>query len=166
MEVFMKNIYILLVGIFGFNSFALAYFDHIGPPSKVHCSATVLLAKEPIKELTDINDLLSGSTREDLETINPECHKFNGKVVGCEAMIETDKLMLRYAFNTQNGNISITDKVTGQSSWHSWTNEHGLTKTGYVTIGGWLTNLKGGLLGNSRAFKIEFSCQAFGKDWE
>lgn len=162
----MKNFHWHLATILLFSAISAQAFNQVGPPNKVHCSATISLAKEPISELTDINKLLEDSTKEDIASINPECHKYNGQVVTCEARIDNEKFRMRYAFNTQNGNIEINDLVTGQSTWSSWFNQYQVVKTGYVTKSVWLTNLKGGLLGNPRAFQLEFGCQAYGKDWE
>lgn len=157
---------LIAFGAFFCSAIQAQAFDKIGPPNKVHCSAYAKLAKEPITEITDINKLLEDSTSMDLGSINPECHKYNGKVVGCEGLIEKNGLHMRYAFNTQNGNIDITDPVTGLTAGSHWFNQYEIVKTGYITKGIDLTSLKGGLMGNSRAFAVHFSCQAYGKDWE
>ena len=140
-------------------------FGHKGSPQKVSCSANYLLAKKPITQKTDINELLDGHETVQLDDVHPDCHKYQDKVVTCEATIDSEKLSMRYAFNTQNGNLEVNDLVTGQSAYQYWTNEYQLTESGYLTTGVWLTNTSGGLMGNDRAFQIEFHCQAVNGDW-
>lgn len=131
------------------------------------CDAKLLLAKEPITKKTDINTLLEDSTEVELGSINPSCAKYEGDKSGtCEAVIEAKNIYIRYAHNTQNGNVTIEDKVTGQSTWHSWTNQHEITKSGYIRIDGWLTNTSGGVGGNKRGFQVEFTCRALPSDWQ
>jgi hypothetical protein len=70
------------------------------------------------------------------------------------------RFYIRYAFNTQNGNVSLEDYVTGQVVYSASTQQYGLTKSGYVSRSVQLTNLKGGLLGDAQAFQIDLFCQA------
>jgi hypothetical protein len=58
------------------------------------------------------------------------------------------------------------DRVTGLSAWSAWTQQHRVTKSGYLTAEVWLTSEAGGLGGNPKAFRIEVRCQAFGDDWK
>jgi len=162
-----KHVFALYLCLILGSAQAFAAFDEKGAPRKVHCSGTLLLAKAPIQGLADINDLLDGHTETPLADTNPSCAKYAGDHSGtCEAIVNEGKILLRYPFNTQNGSLTILDRVTGQSTEMFWTNQHGLTGSGYLTGGAWLTNVKGGLLGDPRAFQIEFDCQAFGSDWK
>lgn len=140
--------------------------DQFGGPSRVRCQAEVLVAKQPIRPGTNINDLIEnqdGPIRLFDQVF--ECRKFNGKVVGCEAMVTHERVYLRYTFNSQSGTMEIKDNVTGQSLWDSWLNQHKLTGSGYVSKTLWMSNSNGGLLGFPRAFQVEFSCYASKKDW-
>lgn len=140
-------------------------FDQKGGPQKVTCWGKYSVAKDPIERKTDINELLDGHKDVAIDQINPDCHKFKGEVVTCEAIMSNEKLYMRYSFNTQNGGLSIEDQVTGQSTWAYWTNQHKVTKSGYLTVGASLTNTSGGLMGDPKVFQIDFNCQALPKDW-
>lgn len=135
-------------------------FAQLGSPEKVRCDLKLLEYKEDIEKLMDINDLLEGSTMKKVGAVTSECHKYEGEVVTCESIIESSGLSLRYHFNTQNGGLELEDTVTGQSTYMSWTNQHEITQSGYLLGGTWLTNRRGGLLGNKRVFQIEATCWA------
>lgn len=155
-----------LVLLLSFASVSHADFDEVGAPRKVSCDATVLVAKRAIKPTDDINSLLSDSEEIGIDEVNPFCDEDPDRRSGtCEAIIKDKKLYLRYAFNTQNGNISLDDKATGLSTYQSWFNQYRLTKSGYLTTSLVLTSLKGGLTGNPRAFRVEFNCTAMKGDW-
>jgi len=145
-----------------FTLFTIASPAHarVGSPEKVRCDLSVLEYKEDIEKLMDINDLLEGSTMKKAGATNSDCHKFEGEVVTCESIVESLGLSVRYHFNTQNGGLELEDTVTGQSTYMSWTNQHHVTKSGYLLGGVWLTNRRGGLLGNKRVFQVEASCWA------
>lgn len=138
--------------------------DRKGPPKKVRCTALALRTKKPILEKTDINELLRDTLSAKLGDSQFECVKYPGdRGETCAAMLESGKFQVYYAFNTQSGNLEIEDKVTGQSSWQSWLNEYDLTGTGHLGLTTWLTNTRGGLLGDPRVFRIEVSCH--GTEW-
>lgn len=139
----------------------------IGSPKSISCNAKLLRTTNPITKNMDINDLLDDSTEVILGKVKPSCAKYaSDKSGGCEVIIETENFFFRYAHNTQNGNIEIQDKVTGQSSHNSWSNQYQLTKSGYLTIDGEITNTKGGIGGDAQAFQVEFNCHALPNDWE
>lgn len=140
-------------------------FNHQGGPQKVTCVAKYRTAKQAILEKTDINVLLEDAEITEISSTNPDCHKYENEVVNCQATIDTDKVYLRYVFGTQSGSISAEDKLSGQKSSQTWTQEHELTKSGYLTASVSLTNTSGGLMGENQIFQIEYRCQARNGDW-
>jgi len=142
---------------------AWAIFSEKGGPDEVSCSAWLQRTKGPIEPGWGINELLENEgPRVSLIRKVEKCHRFQGKVVTCSVEMEDPqkRFYLRYAFNTQNGNVSLEDFVTGQVVYSAWTQQYGLTKSGYVSRSVQLTNLKGGLLGDAQAFQIDLFCQA------
>jgi len=142
-------------------------FGQIGNPKKVTCSATMSLAKSAINGKTDINILAAGHETVSLGKINPSCAKYANDNSGtCEAIISSGSLYFRYSNNSQNGNVQIEDKTTGQSTYQSWYNQFEITKSGYLAAQASLVNTSGGLGGNNRAYQVDFACQALPADWE
>lgn len=137
-----------------------------GTPKKIKCFATAQVADQPITAKTDVNVLLSKSKKVILGTVNPICAKYEGDVSGtCQAIIDTGKLYMRYANNSQNGSISIDDNVSGQSAYQSWYTQFKITKSGYLAASAQLTNTAGGIGGDPSIFMVDFSCQALSSDW-
>jgi hypothetical protein len=142
---------------------AWAIFSEKGGPDEVSCSAWLQRTKGPIEPGWGINELWENEgPRVILIRKVEKCHRCQGKVVTCSVEMEDPqkRFYIRYAFNTQNGNVSLEDYVTGQVVYSASTQQYGLTKSGYVSRSVQLTNLKGGLLGDAQAFQIDLFCQA------
>jgi hypothetical protein len=155
---------IFLIGcIAGVTSWAA--FDEKGAPGRVQCKVATYTANSDITEKRDIEWLLAHSQYlKVLQTVKT-CPKNEGKVVTCELPYETDALKFRYYFNTQGGGLTLEDTESGQSSDVEWTNQYNLTESGYLNVSGELTNVRGGLLGQNRIFRVEVTCYASARDW-
>ncbi len=147
-------------------SFSTVAFAGAGSPTKIRCDLAAMTYKEDITKLMDLNDLLKfgDHTYTRIWKQDITCDTYQGEVTVCESVIEKDGVFARYHFNTQNGALELEDLGTGQSSYTSWVNQHEVTKSGYLLGGTWLTNRRGGLMGNKRIFRVEASCWAL--DWK
>lgn len=156
----------IILGVMFFVSTSHAgYNDEKGGPKNIHCQYSVYRALVPILHKTDINILLQHVKVENFPKETYECHKYEGKVVGCAGLNKNDKLSTYYFFNTQRGGLTIEDISTGISASGSWTQQHGITDSGYVQASLDLTTTRGGLLGDPRAFKLYGFCWASKADW-
>jgi hypothetical protein len=147
-------------------SSAYPAFARTGGPQRINCDLSAYVYKEDIQKMMDINDLLNASTVSVLSQGTQDCHTYNGEVVTCENTLTAQNIELSYAFNSQNGNMELTDSLTGQSTYATWLNEYDETKSGYLTLDISLTNLRGGLAGNPRIFEIDARCWAGKDDWK
>lgn len=152
----MKNLGLALFAlVFGFASYA-----EKGSPLTVKCAMSKLVYKEEIKELTDIETLLQDSKRVRVETKEVECDTYQGEVTVCENEFDVQGFYSRYHFNSQSGALELEDRGTGQATYMNWMNQYEVTDSGYLLGGTWLTNRRGGLMGDARVFQVDVDCWA------
>lgn len=121
------------------------------------CELRGEVANHDIKGIETLDQLMEGSTFVNIASDEAECGSYEGQLTTCENNIEKSGLSVRYTFNSQNGQLELSD-AGGQESYAIWTNEYELTKSGYLALDTALTNRRGGLGGNPRMFQVTATC--------
>ena len=126
----------------------------IAAPPQSSCSLRARKTTSEALATGDINEMLGVSEVIRLALVKSK--DVNPKVDVVE--LHTDKFWVRYSFNTQGGVMSLGDLTTGLETWNSWLNDYEKTSTGKLPLTLWLTNIKGGLVGEPLIFQLDLTC--------